>query len=183
MVLLGPAVFMPRVPATGGTNMTGLSATNWSQRGGHKNFGLWWRWPERMGGLNAGYGMSQSLCCQILGQACCASWKPAIGGTGVNETSEEVSAGGWSRTASCNICTLHLPLQQVKCLYLTQNGGVMGFVCLILQKASRLMSQWVNSPWSSNEYQIQGSVLAVRGDCETSGNSVLFHSNSSQGIS
>lgn len=39
MVLLGPLVFMPGVPATGGHSMTGFSATSWSQRGGHRE--LW----------------------------------------------------------------------------------------------------------------------------------------------
>lgn len=124
MVLLGPAVFMPRVPATGGSSMTGFSATSWSQRRGIEDFGLWWWWLERMGGLSASYWNGSKSCCQLLGQACRVSWKSAVEGTGVSEAREEISAGSWSRTATCNSCTLvplHLLLEQVKCLYLTQN--------------------------------------------------------------
>lgn len=55
MVLLGPADFMPRVPATGGTSMNGFSATNWSQNGGIGDSGLWCQQQERMDDLSASY--------------------------------------------------------------------------------------------------------------------------------
>lgn len=49
MVSLGPADFMPRVPATGGTGMSGFGATSWSQSGAILDFGLWCQQLERMG--------------------------------------------------------------------------------------------------------------------------------------
>lgn len=70
MVLLGPAVFMPRVPATGGNSMTGFSVTNRSQSRTQRTLayggGDWREWVASMPATR----MGQSLCCQLLGQAC-----------------------------------------------------------------------------------------------------------------
>lgn len=55
IVLLGLEDLMPRMPATGWTDMSGSSATNWRQSGGKWGSGLWCQQLGRMGDLSTSY--------------------------------------------------------------------------------------------------------------------------------
>lgn len=86
---MGPINFLPLVPATGRTGMSGLDVSYWNQTGNVGTFGLWCQ-------LQKGVQVSQ---CQLLEQVGSSSpsagtGKTVIVGNGVSETSERLSNSG-----------------------------------------------------------------------------------------